>query len=223
MSIVLVVAPHPDDETLGCGGTLLRHHDKGDETHWLIVTSISEDVGYSKNEIDRRKTEINDVAESYGFKSVTQAGFNTTMLDKVSKKELISLVSDVFNQIKPDTIYMPYRNDIHTDHGEVFDAVASCTKSFRFPFIRKVRVYETLSETEFSMRTDDKGFRPNLWIDITLYLDKKIEIMKLYKNEIKNHPFPRSEQNIRALATLRGSTINVNFAESFITLKESIQ
>jgi LmbE family N-acetylglucosaminyl deacetylase len=124
--------------------------------------------------------------------------------------------------VQPNTIYLPYRSDIYSDHEIVFDAVSSCTKSFRYPFVKQIRVYETFFEMEFGIRPEDSGFRPNLWIDISEFLDKKIEIMKLYKGEMGEHPFPRSEQTIRALATLRDSTAGCVAAEAFISLKEII-
>lgn len=220
MNIVLVVAPHPDDETLGCGGTLLRHHAEGDEIHWLIMTTITEEGGFSKRRIEARKGEINAVATRYGFLSVHQTDFVTTTLDSIAKNRLVSEVSAVVNELRPAIIYLPYRNDVHTDHEVVFDAVVSCTKSFRYGFIRKIRSYETLSETEFSLRPDNNGFKPNLWVDITGYLDKKIEIMRLFEGEMGEHPFPRSERNLRALATLRGATAGVEAAEAFMSLKE---
>jgi N-acetylglucosamine malate deacetylase 1 len=219
-SRILVVSPHPDDETLGCGGSLLRHRAEGDEIHWMIMTTINEEVGYSRERIDSRKREIDNVTDRYGFSSVHQADFITTKLDTIANSELIGEVSSVVNKVKPDTLYIPFRSDVHSDHKAVFDAVSACTKSFRYPFIRRVRAYETLSETEFSLRPNDSGFKPNLWIDISEFLEQKIEVMKLFKNEFGEHPFPRSEKCIRALATLRGSTAGVESAESFVTMKE---
>jgi N-acetylglucosamine malate deacetylase 1 len=220
VNIVLVIAPHPDDETLGCGGALLRHIAEGDQVHWLIMSTITEEHGYSKDVIIKRAEEISKVAKAYHFVSVNQAKFVTTRLDTYPKRDLIQVVSATVNKLTPNIIYTPYRHDVHSDHTEVFDAVASCTKSFRYPFIFIVRAYETLSETEFNIRSDDRGFQPNLWIEISEYLEEKIGIMKLYEGEMKKHPFPRSERNIRALATLRGATAGVDAAEAFVTLKE---
>jgi len=129
-------------------------------------------------------------------------------------------VSERVKQLEPDTIYLPYRGDVHSDHAEVFDAVAACTKPFRYPSVMRVRAYETLSETEFSINPNDGGFKPNLWVDISCYIDKKVEIMKVYKGELGDHPFPRSEQNIRALATYRGAAAGVSAAEAFMSVKE---
>jgi LmbE family N-acetylglucosaminyl deacetylase len=188
----------------------------------MIMTRISESAGYSKESVESRKNEIADVAKTYGFSSIHQAKFETTTLDTIAKRELVEEVSSVMNSVKPEIIYVPYRNDVHSDHKVIFDVVAACTKSFRYPFIRKVRAYETLSETEFGITPESSGFRPNLWIDITEHLEKKIMIMKKYKGEMGKHPFPRSERNINALATIRGATAGVEAAEAFLSLKEII-
>lgn len=219
---VLIVAPHPDDETLGCGGTLLRHKSEGDQIHWLIMTTITEDVGYSQQQISFRESEVENVAAAYGFTSFLQKNFVTTTLDTYSKSVLIREVSAYISEVQPNIIYLPFRNDVHSDHAAVFDAVAACSKSFRYPYIRKVRAYETLSETEFSIRPDKAGFSPNLWIDISEYLDRKIEIMRMYEGEMEKHPFPRSEQNIRALASYRGAVAGVLAAEAFVSVKEIV-
>ena len=221
MSTVVVVAPHPDDETLGCGGSILRHCDEGDKVHWLIMTSMTEEGGFKKEDIETRQNEIERVAELYGFTSVKQAGFKTAELDLVAKKKVVQVTSDFFNDVKPDIIYLPFSNDVHSDHQVVFDAVTACTKTFRYPYIKNVRAYETLSETEFSLKVDD-GFRPNLWLNISDYLDRKIEIMNVYKGEMGKHPFPRSEKNIRALASFRGAFAGCEASEAFMSLKEII-
>jgi N-acetylglucosamine malate deacetylase 1 len=222
VSIIVVVAPHPDDETLGCGGVLLRHKAEGDEIHWLIMTSMNVDAGYNNERIDSRASEIKKVSEAYGFSSAHQAKFLTTELDTLPKKDLVNEVSRYFNSVKPDTVYVPFYNDIHSDHRAVFEAVSACTKSFRYPFLHRVRAYETLSETEFCIEQGHAGFQPNLWIDITGYIDQKIEIMNIYQGEMNEHPFPRSEQNIRALSLFRGARVGVENAESFMSLLEII-
>lgn len=220
MKNILVIAPHPDDETLGCGGTLLRHFAEGDTVHWLIGTTIKEENGFSTERVKSRQKEIKKVSNMYGFAGYKQLDFNTTELDQIPRNNLVQKISEYVNQIKPNTIYLPYRNDAHSDHAQIFDASVACTKSFRYPFVRKVCVYETLSETEFGMRTDNSGFKPNMWVDISNYLERKIEIMKIFESELGNHPFPRSVENIIGLAKLRGSTANTDAAECFVILKE---
>ena len=220
MKNILVIAPHPDDETLGCGGTLLRHINEGDRVYWLIGTTIKEENGFSSDRVNSRKKEIKKVSDMYGFAGYKQLDLNTTELDQVPRNILIQEISEYVNEVKPNTIYLPYRNDVHSDHAQIFDASVTCTKSFRYPFVKKVCVYETLSETEFGMRTDDPGFKPNMWIDISAYIERKIEIMKIFKSEIRDHPFPRSIENIKALSNLRGSFVSCTNAEAFMILKE---
>jgi len=220
MSTVLVVAPHPDDETLGCGGTLLRHVAEGDQVHWLIMSTITTDAGFSQEKVESREKEIQQVVDQYSFTSFHQADFVSTQLDTYPISSLIDVASKYISEIKPDVLYLPNRQDVHSDHAAVFNAVSGCTKSFRYPYIKSVKVYETLSETEFSLGTGDVQFKPNCWIDISDYIDRKIEIMTSFDGEMAPHPFPRSEHNIRALATLRGATAGFDAAESFMILKE---
>jgi N-acetylglucosamine malate deacetylase 1 len=220
MSNVLVVAVHPDDETLGCGGALLKHKDKGGQIHWLIATDMKESAGFDKSTIKQRNREIESVAKLYDFDSVHELGVSTTKVDEYSMSKLIEKISTIVNMIKPDTIYLPFKGDVHSDHKYIFDAAYSCTKSFRYPFIKKIYMMETLSETEFSPSKNEHSFIPNVFVDISSYFDKKIEIMKIYESEMGEHPFPRSERNIRALATFRGATCGHEYAESFVLLKE---
>jgi len=215
MNKVLVVAVHPDDETLGCGGALFKHKDSGDEIHWMIATEMEELEGVSQ-----RNIEIDKVAELYDFDSVHRLKLLTTKVDEYSMSELIARISLVVKKVKPNIIYLPFKNDIHSDHKCIFDAAYSCTKSFRYPFIKKIYMMETLSETEFSLSTKECSFIPNVFVDISGYINEKIEAMKLYEGEMGRHPFPRSERNIKALATYRGATAGCDYAESFMLIKE---
>lgn len=222
MKKIIVVAPHPDDETLGCGGTLLRHRAVGDELHWLIVTSIFEENGFSPQKIMQRSREIEEVAHQYGFTEKHLAGFPTTRLDTVPNGDLVHKISTILMSVQPEIIYVPYRGDVHTDHHHVFDAVISCTKWFRYPFVKKILAYETLSETEFGINPDANGFRPNYFVDISQYLERKLEIMRIYESEMGPAPFPRSEEAISALAVIRGAAAGTKAAEAFMLLKEII-
>jgi N-acetylglucosamine malate deacetylase 1 len=222
MNKILVIATHPDDETLGCGGKLCRHKDNGDEIHWLVATDLKESDGYNTSTIKKRNEEILKVSDFYGFSSVNQLGLSTTKVDEYGKSELITKISSIINRIRPDIIYLPFKGDIHSDHKYIFDAAYSCTKSFRYPFIKKVYMMEVLSETEFSVSTQGDSFVPNVFVDISDYIDRKIEVMKIYGSEIGDHPFPRSQRNLRALATYRGATSGCDYAESFVLLKEIV-
>lgn len=220
MNKVLIIAPHPDDETLGCGGTLLRHKADGCQIHWLLVTGMSEELGFSKERIAKRNEEISLVAQKYAFDSVAQLDLPPAALETLPLGQIIAGISDTINKVKPQIVYVPYRNDAHSDHELVFDAAMSATKSFRYPFIKRVLAYETLSETDFGMKPEDGGFRPNVFVDISSYINKKLDIMEVFESEMGEFPFPRSRKALEALATLRGAQSNCQAAESFMLIKE---
>ena len=219
MKNVIVIAAHPDDETLGVGGTILKHVANGDNVAWLIITRLSEQKGFSLERIRERENEIRKVSELYGFSKVYQLDFDTTSLSSSSLQNLIPKISNVFNEFKPEIIYTMNRSDIHSDHRIIFDAVFACTKSFRYPFVKRVLMYECISETEFAPALNECVFVPNYFVDISSFLANKLEIMNVYDSELGIHPFPRSLKNIEALSIYRGASVGVEHAEAFQLLK----
>lgn len=220
MSVILCISPHPDDETLGCGATLLKHRDRGDIIYWLILTNALVTEGFSADFVESRQQEINLVAGIYGFKRVFKLNLPTTKLDVIPKAELVNQIFEVVEKIKPQELYLPFDNDIHSDHRVSADVSISAVKSFRCPFVKKILMTEIISETEFAPAGLHSRFIPNSFSDVTNYLEKKIKIMRIYKGEMANHPFPRSVKNIKALATFRGSIAGVRYAEAFMIVKE---
>ena len=219
MSNILFFSVHPDDETLGCGGTILKHKAQGDKIHWVIITNINDSSIWGEERIKLRQKEIGKVAGIFCFDSVTKLEFDTTRLDTIPLNMITERISDCLKIIMPERIYLHNRSDVHSDHKVSFNAIISASKSFNHPYIKQVLMYETISETEFAPALQENAFVPNHFVDITDYLTKKIEIMKAYKSEIKEHPFPRSERNINALATFRGAQCGVEYAEAFMILK----
>jgi LmbE family N-acetylglucosaminyl deacetylase len=219
---VLVVAVHPDDETLGCGGTILKHRADKDQVYWLIATQATQAAGFSAAKVAAREKEIALVAKAYGFAKVYRLGIPTAEVDKVPMKELVKKIAGIMNKVRPHTLYLPFNFDVHSDHRSIFEAAYSCTKSFRFPFLRRLLMMETLSETDFSPAVKECSFVPHVFVDISRYIRKKLEIMKVYKGELGQHPFPRNLNNIRALAHLRGATAGCRYAESFMLIKEIV-
>lgn len=216
---ILVVAPHPDDETLGCGGTLLKLKQQGHHLHWLIITNMSTDYGMSEQMVAKRNQEILAVAKSYQFDSVHNLSFPPAEVDQLPTKNLVGEISHVFQTIKPDTIYLPFINDVHSDHCHVAKACLSCCKWFRNPCVKKVLYYETISETDHNFNGIDKVFTPNVYSDITDFFADKLTLANLYASEMGTFPFPRSNESISALATLRGSQCGYEKAEAFMLLK----
>lgn len=211
---ILAIAPHPDDETLGCGGALFRHKAEGDDIYWLIITGISQEAGWQEKVVKKRDNEIDAVAEKYGFSDVFNLRLPTTKMDTLPISDLIGEISNVYKKVEPGIIYMPFAYDVHTDHQIIAKALQSTLKWFRYPHIKKVYIYETPSETEFNFM-ENRLFSPNVFVNISLYIDDKIEVMKIYAGEMGEFPFPRSEKTLRALAILRGSQSGFDSAEAF--------
>ncbi len=217
----MVISPHPDDETLGCGATLLKHKKNKDKVFWLNVTKAGINSGYSTKFLKKREIEIKKVRNNYKFDGYINLNFPTKFLDQIPKSNLIDSFNLYINKIKPDKIFIPSNSDIHSDHKIVFSICQNFTKSFRYPFIKKILAYETISETNFNF-TNRNQFNPNVFEDVTSFIDKKIIIMKIYKSELKKHPFPRSIDSIKSLGILRGSQAGFKYAEAFELIKEKI-
>ena len=222
MKKILFVSVHPDDETLGCGGTILKHKKQGDEIYWLIVTAITPNhpLGFSEQMIAQRAEEIRCVATYYGFCRTVELGFPEILLDEVNFRELVAKIDGAITQIEPHVIYTVNRSDVHSDHRISFQAIFACTKSFRKPFIEKILMYETLSETEFAPATGENSFIPNVFVDISLYMEQKLAIMSVFESEVMTGNLPRSFSAMKALAGYRGSRIGVKYAEAFVLLFE---
>lgn len=218
---VLVIAVHPDDESLGCGGTLLRHKNEGDNIFWCIVTAMTPEGGYSPEAIKKRDGEIKAVSRIFGSEPFS-LGFPAATLDSFSKSDLVTALSSVIQRIKPACVYLPFMGDVHSDHRVCFDAAWSCCKGFRAPFIKKILMMEVPSETDFAVPIPNSWFIPNLYVDITDFMDEKMKMLSCYPGESGIFPFPRSPENIRALAMMRGAVAGCMYAESFMLLREFV-
>lgn len=215
----LFFAVHPDDETLGAGGTILRFRGMGDENFWCILTNIGESATFAHLNETRTK-EIDKVGQKYGFKKIYHLPFETMGLDTYSMTSIINELTAIINQVQPDRIFIPYKYDAHSDHKRAYTALSPFLKTFRYPSIKEVYCMETISETDITCLDSREVFVPNAFFDITSTFSEKCEIMKIYSSELGNHPFPRSLRTIEAQALLRGSQAGVEYAEAFMLIKK---
>lgn len=214
----MVVSPHPDDETLGAGGSILKLRDSGNEMYWLNITDVQAGEGYSESFIEKRKIQIDEIRNYFSFNEFINLQFPPANLNDSIKGELINSIGRAFEQIKPDCIILPDYNDAHSDHKYVFEAAYACSKIFRRSYIKRILTMEIISETNFGMPYN--SFKPNLYIDVTDYFDRKIEALRIYDTELGSLPFPRSIDAVKAQAIIRGTESGVLYAEAFRVIKE---
>lgn len=217
---VLAVSAHPDDETLGCGGTLLKHRAAGDSLYWVIAT-VCHEPQWSAELICRKAREVERVAAAYDAQ-VFKLGFLNARLDTVATGELMRPIERIVDEVRPETVYLLHGGDIHTDHFALFTAAMSVLKPFYMKRrgISRVLGYETLSSTDAAPARGERMFMPNVFSDITPYMDAKLDVMRLYETEIQAEPMPRSPSAIRALARVHGATICTEYAEAFALIRE---
>lgn len=202
---VLIVAPHPDDEVLGCGGTIARHSHDGDTVDVVIVTRGDDSYDQAWIELSRK-----EALQAHDLLRVTETfflDFPSPTLDTVPAARLVSALRDLVDH---DIVYIPHRGDLHQEHRAIHDA---CLVACRPPG-PNVYAYETLSSTECG-----DGFVPDHFVDIDGYLNRKVEAMRCYQTQLQRAPSTRSPEGIRALASLRGMTVHRQAAEAFITIR----
>ena len=199
---VLVVSPHPDDETLGAGGTLLKLKKQGHRIYWLNITDMKPEDGWGAERIAHRQEQISDVTDYYGFAKAYNLAFPAARLSSIDEGKIIGKVKKVYDEVRPEWLIIPGNYDAHSDHHVVYNCCMAAAKTFRAPYIKRITTMEIISETEFGYQYEK--FQPNFYVDITNELEGKIEAMKIYDTEIENSPFPRNLANIRALSMLRG-------------------
>ena len=202
---IMVVSPHPDDETLGAGGTIIKMKKKGHRVFWLNVTDVTEELGWSKELVDHRREQIETIRDYYRFDGFYNLKFPASQLKQVDEGALISEIKKVYDDVKPEWIIIPGQYDAHSDHHVVYNCCMAAAKTFRAPYIKRITTMEITSETDYGFQL--AKFEPNLFIDNTEEMEEKIEAMKIYDTEIEEVPFPRSIENIKALAVMRGGVL----------------
>lgn len=211
---VAVVSAHPDDETFGAGGTLARHIMNGDEVHACIVTKAYT-PDWSKETIQQYRVQAEEAMNVLGVASMRFLGFPTVKLNTVPGKELNDKLSEFMDSIDPHIIYAPFPGDLNSDHQITARATAIASRPISKQK-RSLLYFETLSSTEWGKMFLQSNFRPNIYIDISSTIERKLEAASCYSLEIKEYPHPRSLEGIRALAKIRGMEVGLEVAEAFV-------
>jgi LmbE family N-acetylglucosaminyl deacetylase len=216
---ILVIATHPDDEVLGCGGVIARHASRGDRVDVLVVTRGAPEL-YSDDQVKVLRKELESAHSILGVSAVHFLDFPAPKLDLVPAHELADAIGAQIGSIQPSVAYLPHRGDLHSDHRSVFAASLVAARPIGNRVVRKLLSYETLSETEWAAPVAEDAFLPSVFIDITGFLEKKKQAMAAYHSQLKEFPHPRSLLAVESLARLRGSTVGVQAAEAFQLIRE---
>jgi len=211
---ILVIAPHPDDEVLGCGGTIKKNVKAGNDVFLCIVTKAYI-PDWSEDFIKSRSKEIASSSKALGIKKVYFLDLPTVKLDTIPQKDLNFKIGTIVSKVDPDILFIPFVGDLNHDHRLVFAAGLVAARPLGNK-IKKILAYETPSETEWGT----KPFLSNTYIDITETLDYKLKAMACYKSEIRPYPHPRSLESLAILAKKRGTEAGISAAEVFILIRE---
>ncbi len=218
---ILVIAPHPDDEVLGCGGTLIKYKKRGGEIYLCIVTKMYTTPEWKREYIKEREKQTKKAIEKLGVKKTFFLNLPIVKLDTVPQKKINDLLSKIVTEVNPDIVFIPHMGDVNIDHRLVFASSLVALRPKPGSKVKKILSYETLSATEWGSHF--AVFQPNVYEDITEEIKEKIELMKIYRGELKEFPHPRSIKAIEILAKKRGSEVGVLAAESFMLLKEILK
>jgi|SRR3989338_3606515 len=218
MNKVLVIAPHPDDEILGCGGTIAKHTSQRDRVFLCIVTTTYP-PRWSDKFRKNRLLEIKEANAALDIKKTYFLNLPTVKLNVLPHHQLADSISDVVKKTKPDILYIPHLGDLNKDHRLVFEASLVVARPYSQDHrIKKILSYETPSETEWGQPLTP--FLPNTYVDITRTFKTKLAAMKSYKSELRPYPHPRSLKFLEILAKKRGAEVGFKLAEAFTLIRE---
>ena len=216
---ILIIAPHPDDVILGCGGIIAKNVALGNEVYVAVVTSGQAPLFNEEDDRIDRECCLKS-HEPLGVKKTFFLDPPAAMLDSVPRYKLNGAIGKVVNEVKPDEMYIPRKGDMHFDHKLINEACMVAVYPRSAEPVKRVYAYETLSETEWDIPGADNYFMPTVFEDISDYRDFKIEAMEQYSEQIVEYPSPRSAEGIGALAMHRDFTVNRKYAESFMSIRE---
>jgi LmbE family N-acetylglucosaminyl deacetylase len=219
-SSILVVAAHPDDEILGCGGTMARLAREG---HQVCVAILAEGMSsrYARREdadpkqLQHLHSQAQQAADKVGAKEVVLRKLPDNRLDTVPLLEVVKIVEDLVARFRPEVIYTHHPGDLNVDHGVVHRAVLTATRPLMGQCVREIYAFEVPSSTEWAFQRFEPSFRPSVFVDITETLETKIEALACYDTEMRKFPHPRSAEALRAIATRWGSVVGLPAAEAF--------
>lgn len=217
---ILVIAAHPDDEVLGCGGTIARSTQQGRQVHVAILgegltsrrTSRSET---NNSDLDGLRRTATEVGAFLGAATVCHFNYPDNRFDTVPLLDIIKTIETLIKDLRPSEVFTQHGGDLNIDHAITFRATVTATRPMAGSPVSSLHAYEVPSSSEWAFAKFEPRFEPNTFVDISESLDHKIRAMTMYESEIRSFPHPRSPEAIEAVARKWGSTIGCNAAEAF--------
>jgi LmbE family N-acetylglucosaminyl deacetylase len=221
---VLVIAPHADDEVLGCGGIIKKLSDLNKNVFVAIMTNafIGDPDIFSEEDIDQVRNEALISHKILGVKETFFAEFPAPRLDTFPVYKIAQYISTLLNDLCIDTIFIPHRGDVHLDHKRIFEAsLVACRPQGNYS-VKEIYAYETLSETEWAAPYPEDNFIPNIYVNIETEIEHKKKAFECFKSQIKTFPHPRSIEGIDILSRHRGTVVSMKSVEAFSLIRQII-
>ena len=213
---ILIIAAHPDDEVLGCFGTVARLIKKGCEAYTLILGEGKTSRGEGEKEISQLHQEIKKANDKIGIKKVFIESFPDNRFDSVDLLDIIKIITKVKNEINPDIVFTHYENDLNIDHQITYKAVLTATRPMENECVKEIYSFEILSSTEWNYPL---SFSPDVFFDISSTINLKVQAMKEYDSELRDFPHPRSLEGIELNARYQGMRVGKNVVEAFRSVR----
>lgn len=217
---ILILAAHPDDEVLGCGGTIARYISEGNHVHvGFIADGVSSrdiESPQQNKELELRRKSARAALNILGVTSISFENFPDNRMDTVATIEVAKAIEKLIETHKPEVVITHHFGDVNVDHRKIHEAtVVACRAQPDF-CVKSILCYEVVSSTEWQFSGTNNDFIPNYFVDISNFLDKKLESLKEYEYEMRKWPHPRSIKSIDHLAHFRGSQVGIDSAEAFM-------
>lgn len=216
---ILVIAAHSDDEALGCSGTIAKHIKQGDSVHLLFMTDgVASRSG--RRDDEKRLTAAQDAAQILEVSSFTNLNFPDNKMDSIPLLDIVKEIENTIVQTQPEVIYTHHIGDLNIDHQITHKSVVTACRPQPSFCVEEIYAFEVLSSTEWNT-PGVEAFSPNVFIDITDYIDIKKQVLEVYSEEMRQPPHSRSIDNALRLNALRGNSVGVDYAEAFELIRMS--
>ena len=217
---ILIVAAHPDDEVLGCGGTIARLAKKG---HDVYISILGEGITSRFNNTEEADSKLvkelhkrsQQVADILGARELFMYSLSDNRFDTVPLLDIVKIIEELIEKVQPSVIYTHFGGDLNIDHEITNRAVLTSTRPVKSHPVKEIYAFEVPSSTEWAFGQYRGGFNPSVFVDVSKTFDMKIKAMEIYESESRSFPHPRSPEALDALAKYRGSTVGLRAAESF--------